>query len=465
MSEQDTLAKRFHEGLCLAAGGDYDRARTAFLDCVLADPGCGEFVQEFLVNLAMWFPPGRQPASLPKGDAEEPIRQAAAQANWAEVLRQGPRLLANHPWHVATLLALADACEAQGHGDAEACYLTTAMQAASDDIRIQRRAGQAFGRLRKYNEALACWRQVESRNHHDEEAPRMIATLIIARSRLRAGLQDSDDAQGRPAQATPARRHSEPYTRFVIGNADALAQSAAQPPGLSLSPIQQFEAAIRERPSIPELYLRLAQTYLDKERDYDAERLLAKGREATDRDARVQQMWEDVTLLRHARRVEIAQQELKAKDSPQTREAVNQATKDRDRVEMEIFLGRCKREPDNARSHFELGLRLQRAEKLRDACQQFEKALAHAGQRGPAALELGRCLEKLGEVPQALRHYRLAAESATSADQLEEKKESLYRAGKLALRIKLARLAQRYLAQLLRIDPNHRNAAVLMQGT
>jgi tetratricopeptide (TPR) repeat protein len=257
-------------------------------------------------------------------------------------------------------------------------------------------------------------------------------------------------------------------TRFVIGNVDTLTQSAAQLPGLSLTPIQQLEAAIRERPSIPELYLRLAQVYLDKERDYDAERLLAKGREATDRDARVQQMWEDVTMLRHQRRVEIAQREVQAADPPSldnARATLVQATKERDRIEMEIFLARCKREPDSARSHYELGLRLKRAEKLRDAGQHFEKALADNRQRSSAALELGHCLEKLGEFPQALRNYRLAAEAATSPDQTEEKKESLYRAGKLALRIKLARLAQRYLAQLLRIDPSHRDAAVLMQCT
>jgi hypothetical protein len=30
--------------------------------------------------------------------------------------------------------------------------------------------------------------------------------------------------------------------------------------------------------------------------------------------------------------------------------------------------------------------------------------------------------------------------------------------------MKLTRLAQRYLVQLLRLDPNHRDAAVLMQG-
>ena len=49
--------------------------------------------------------------------------------------------------------------------------------------------------------------------------------------------------------------------------------------------------------------------------------VLAKGREATDNDARVTQMWEEIAMVRHARRVQAAEQELKTADNPQTREA------------------------------------------------------------------------------------------------------------------------------------------------
>jgi tetratricopeptide (TPR) repeat protein len=464
MNDRDALARRFHEGLCLEAGGDHDRAGTSFLECVLAEPGCFEFVREFVANLRMKVAAGKQPASLPPGDLAGAVHKATAEANWAEVLRLGPRLLTNHSSHVPTLMALAGACEAQGHSKAAACYLTAAVQTAGDDDEILRRAGQAFARLREYDQAIDCWRQVEPHDPYDEEAPRAITTLTIARNRQRAGVQGADELPS-PAPNNSAQPYQDQVTRFVIGNVDALVQSAAPPGGMSLTPIQQLEAAIRERPSIPELYLRLAQIYLDRDRDYDAERLLAKGREATDRDARVQQMWEEVTILRHARRVAIAQQELQAADNPQTRDALKQATKERDRIELEIFLGRCKREPENAASQYALGLRLMRAEKPREARRHFEKALPDAGQRGPAALALGQCLEELGELPEALRFYRLAAESGSSADQEDVKKESLYRAAKLALRIKLARLAQRYLAELIRIDPNHRKAAVLMQST
>jgi tetratricopeptide (TPR) repeat protein len=215
---------------------------------------------------------------------------------------------------------------------------------------------------------------------------------------------------------------------------------------------------------VPEPYLRLAQLYLDKDRDFDAERLLVKGREATEEDARVRQMWEEVAMLRQSKRVAIARDEAQRDDNPSTRAAVTQAERERNRLEREVFSARIKREPNVAVHHYELGLRLQRAEKIREARDHFKAALSDPACRCGAALELGRCDELFGELPEALKHYRLAAESANT-ERMEQKKAALYAAAKLALRIKLAKLAERYLARLLRIDPNHREAILLMQCT
>jgi len=123
MSNQDSLAaavlgnciheKRFHEGLCLAAGGDFERATAAFLDCVVGDPGCGEYVQEFLTNL------GRRPATEANKSASmttDAVQRAAAKGDWAQVLERGLRVLTEQPRDLKTLLTLADAAAAQGFG-------------------------------------------------------------------------------------------------------------------------------------------------------------------------------------------------------------------------------------------------------------------------------------------------------------------------------------------------------------
>ncbi len=427
------IDKRFHEGMCLAAGGDFERASAAFLDCVVGDPGCGEYVERFLANL------GRRAATdtnaAPTTDA---LQRAAAKGDWAEVLERGLRILAEQPRDLKTLLVLADAAAAQGFGDSEACYVKAAVEAAGDDAAIQRWGAAALSRLSKYDDALVCWRRVEALDPSDEEAPEAIAALIIARSRQRAGLYNSassDPSQGR-------RKPDSGPARWPIYSLSGLLP-AAEGSVRSLTPIQQLESTIRERPSIPEPYLRLAELYLEKDREYDAERLLAKGREATDNDPRVTQMWEDVAMVRFARRIEAAERELKAADTPQTREGFAQVIRERDRGEIDIFRNRIKRQPDGAEHHCELGRRLMRAGKMSEAVEQFKKALDDAGFQAAAALELGDCHAELGELVQALRYYRRAAQSASAA-QTQEKRQSRQRAAKLAAQIKLNKLAQRY---------------------
>src|SRR5262245_4040035 len=198
MSDQDNLAvnqsdKQFHEGLCLAAGGDYQRACAALVECVVAEPGSGQFTREFLANLGRLFPLNGE-RTPPLSAAAESVQRAVARADWAEVLRSAPRLLANHPWHLPTLLALADACAAQGHGESEACYWRAVAEIAGDDTAIHRRAGLAFARLGQFDDAIASWRLVETLDPNDEEAPRSIASLTIAKRRKKAGLENPNES-------------------------------------------------------------------------------------------------------------------------------------------------------------------------------------------------------------------------------------------------------------------------------
>jgi len=439
MSPQDTWEQRFYEGLCLAAGGDFDAANAVFIDCATAETGNGEFVAQFLANVAKVSLAGRQAAAASSPDSR-PVEQAASRQKWSEVFKLAPRRLAADPTELTALLALIDACQAEGHDNAEGHYLRAAVQAALDNVAVQRRAAEAFARLGHYDEAMNCWRRIEVLRPDDEDAPRMIAALTVARSRQRAGLENAGDRARRSAKR--GAKPLLPYKRYVVGNLDAYLPSTGQK-GLALNPIQQLEAAIRDRPSIPDLYLRLARVYLEKDRDYDAERLLAKGREATDRDARVQEMWEDLTLFRLARRIEMAEEDVKKADSPQTQEALAQARRERDRTALDIFRGRVKRQPTVAEHHYQLGMCLMQAEKLREACQSLEKGLEGESERAKAAIALGECFEQLGDAPKALAHYRMAAEAA-KPNQATEKIEALNRAATLAAGIKLSRLAERY---------------------
>ena len=237
MSDQVPLERRFHEGLCLAASGEPERARTAFLECVTADPSCGEFVHELLTMLAggarAIATAERLPAVRRMRFSGRPLRGTGRRSSVS-----GPQRLANEGWHVPTLLVLAEACAAQGYGESEAHYLRAALNTAGDAADIQRRAGRALARLQRFEEALSCWRRLESIEPSDEEAPRMIATLTIAASRRRAGLHEADD-RGARQRLEPGKRRRTPFTRFVIANSQTLFASGQATAGLSLTPIQR----------------------------------------------------------------------------------------------------------------------------------------------------------------------------------------------------------------------------------
>jgi len=427
------LEKRFHEGLCLAAGGEFELAGRAFLECVVGAPECVDYVAQFLTNLSHCG----QAAASNDTLATEALKRAAAKGDWAEVFKRGAELLLQQPKNIAALLALADACAAQGFVGAEACWVRAAVTAGSEDVAIQRWGAAALARLHDYDTAIVCWRRVEALHPTDEEAPNAIASLVIARSRQQNGLE-SDDVAAVAHKAGHAIKRRWPVYSLAGLTPTAMASSR------SLTPLQQLETMIRDRPAILEPYLRLAELYLEKDRDYDAERLLAKGREATDNDPRVVEMWEEVVMARQSHRVQLAEQELAKADSPQTQEALSQAKKERDRAEIDIFRARVKRQPDSAASHYELGRRLLRAGKLREAAEHFQKALADIEYASAAALELAQCQADAGDYLQALHYYRHAADSARCAD-AKAKHTARQRAAKLAQRMKLSKLAQRYM--------------------
>jgi len=312
---------------------------------------------------------------------------------------------------------------------------------------------------RQYDADLAHWRQVQADHPDSREASRMVAALIIDRSRQQAGLPSS-------AALDLARVESPPADPSAMDAADeAIAGNLADRiTGVRLTRIQQLETAVKSGQANADVYIELAQLYLDKERDYEAERLLTRAREETGRDARVLWMSEDVTMRRLAKKVSAAEREVQIEESPQTRTALEQLVKERDKVEIDIFVERSRRDPDNLGIRYELGRCLARAGKMDQARAYLEEALAHEASRCHAALVLGRSLLSGGQAPEALRHFRMAAAAAAQTGQAECHADALLTAAQTTARGKLVRLARRYLTQLLKIDPGHRAAAALLEA-
>jgi tetratricopeptide (TPR) repeat protein len=303
-------------------------------------------------------------------------------------------------------------------------------------------------------EALAAWREIDRKAPGDAQAAEMISVLVIHQCRVRGGLEERPIRPGDTDAAALERKRAETNagTRFDFHRAvEEIPQTAG---GVSRTPVQQLETAVREFPSHPELYLELAPLYLTRGRLFDAERLLTKGLSATGQDVRVRQLWEEVTLLRLEEEIRLAQKDVERDDSNVARGILESTTHQRDRVRLEIFQARAKREPDNGAVLYELGQHLKAAGRTREAIKAFHQAIADPRYTTTAAYAAGQSYEQDGDVSEALRLYRVAAEPTynTTFSDRAMRQQALQRAAQLAERLQLPALAQLYNARLQALE-------------
>lgn len=454
-----TLAARFEQAQQLAAQGNLPAALDLFAECAAGEPGRADFVDCWLDALQLHQPTA---AVEDRPAAFTALAQLSHEEQWDEVLQQGQLLLRDFPRRIGLLQTLGTAAASLGYFESADCYLATALELEPANAELLRQRAKLLAQMRRYDEALQTWMQLERVSPDDQGAAGAIASLAIERSRRRNGLKrrSEDFRATEPKPRVRLKLQPQPAAR-VFGSLASPAPAAAA--AVQRTKIQELELAVREFPSHAENYLQLVPLYLERGRDQDAERLLNRGRAATDNHPQVVKLWEEVAVKVLEDRVIQARKDAVEHPSANTQTALAQILRERDKLETAVYASRLKREPNNLALQYELGVRLKRSAKLREAMAHLELALNDSIVKALAAYELGECQLQLGDVPQAMRYYRQAAENAL-AEQAACRKAALYQASVLALRMKLPKNAARYLRELVRVDPKFRDAATLLQN-
>lgn len=382
------------------------------------------------------------------------LQTAIAQQNWTIVEKLGLAHLSRHPVDVPVLLAVAESVAAGGHFDQEHEYLSQALKADPRELTVLRRLGLCLAKQHRFDEALAIWNQVAELVPGDAEAATAQAKILAQLNRRKNGWEYFDREFVAFISQQQTKRMKE--TR-------SLNQPAAPQGEPDRAKIQQLELEIARIPSDAELYLQLANHYLACGREYEAERLLTKGKEATENEARVVHLLQEVTLRRLNSKVAAAEATLEHDESQAARDALAQARGERDRGEILIYSARCKREPQNKKLRYELAIRHMRAGKHEEAAKGFREVISDPAFNAVAALSLGKCREE-NDIPHALEYYRQAAHAAVEPADWPIRVEALFRAAQLTERLKLKQLTERYLAELLQIDPQHAEALEMLEG-
>jgi tetratricopeptide (TPR) repeat protein len=95
----------------------------------------------------------------------------------------------------------------------------------------------------------------------------------------------------------------------------------------------------------------------------------------------------------------------------------------------------------------------------RQALEPLQAGLEVPEHRAAASLEIGEILQRYKQFPRALQCYRQAVQLASNAPPNEEcRRQALYRAGVLATAMGVVDSARHYLTELVRADPNYKDA-------
>jgi tetratricopeptide (TPR) repeat protein len=413
-------------------------------ECVVSDPGNLVYVEAMLENLLRQADEGKGGSLIPPLLAKRGFRQAVDEQHWEDVLRLGPDLLKHVPHDLPVLRGLAQACAARGYHAVELRYLQCALRSNPDDVTLNRELAKAYARVGRFDEALDRWHRVEALDPYDAEAARMIATLTLEKSRHGGG----EDAE-----------QQETVESAEVAAPERTVGEALKPPRkLVLTRRQELEQALANNPEDENNYVALAEHYLSENRTFEAQRTLIKALDVT-KDLRILERLEDVNMLRAKEQIEIAQQRAREEKTTEAYQLIEKLRDESNRLELEIYRARCERYPNDHRLRFELGLRLKSVGQFREALEPLQGGLEVAECRASASLEIGEILQRYQQFPRALQCYRQSAQLAAGIpDQADCRKRALYRAGVLAEAMSLTDSARQYLAELVKMEPNYRDA-------
>jgi tetratricopeptide (TPR) repeat protein len=444
---------------------NHDYANTLFTECVVKDPGNLVYVEAFLENLQDKYKNNKRGArSLGFGGGRKnELKKAVAAKKWIEVLRIGPEMLKSNPWDVATLRAMAQACEAFRYNEVELRYLKNALGANSKDVEVNRHCALSLARMGQFDQAIACWHRIEELKPSDPDAAKMVADLSIEKQRMRSMGISTPVSSRRPSAAasrTPAKSDS---TAPKPPATDDAAQPAGEAPEkkkreVQLSPIQKLERAIQSDPTMVDNYVELADLHLQDHRVNDAERVLKRALSVSPGDPDLISKMEDLHVLRAKMQVKIAEQRAQSEGTAESRQLVSDLKQTLYRVELEVADARSQRFPGDLELKFKLGQCLKRMGNYREAAEQFQAARENAPRHVAATIELGECLQHLKQYVKSLHCYQRAADRAREQGDDDLEKLALYRGGVLAGGLKETSTAAELLTRLLERDSDYKDA-------
>jgi len=437
--------------------GDHDYAHDLFTQCLVEDPGNLIYLQHVLANLAQKYgnsKKGPRLSGLKSKSARMALTKAAGKGQWSDAFQSACGALKYNPWDITTLLAIADTYEKIGCQENQLYVLRWALDVDPKDVTVNRRAGQALASMGQFDQAISCWQRVEKAKPTDEEAHKAIARLSVERT-IHQGGYDQESLGGGQVDLSQL----EASLRDRVGQG----QQARAPQPAGDETIGQREQALADAimssPAELSNYLELADLLTTQQRLREAEQVLSRALAASGGgDLNVRERLEDAQLRHAHQQLEIANRRAKEEGTAEAADLARRMATQSNQLELEVYAARAAREPSSLLLQYELGLRLKRAGKYKEAIQAFQAAREVPKHKALVQLHLGESFQHIHQFKLALTSYE-AAIAASDTMQTDTHKLALYRAGVLAADLNEVPRAEKHLTNLAGIDFGYRDVA------
>ena len=447
-SARHRLQKVYEHGQRCLEKQDYDYAHQLFSQCVVEDPANITYLQAMLDNLQRKYgnnKKGAKLAALKIKAHRNALHKAAGRGEWEAAFQSGCAALALNPWDTATLIGMAEACRELEIDECQLFYLKWSLNFDATDPIVNRLAALQLTRMGQFDQAIACWHRVEQAKPHDEEAQQAISHLSVEKTIHQGGYD--------PTLLNDPTAQSGQVARLAHGGAE---QEDGEP---DVPVAERLQQAIAAEPAEIDNYLQLADIYVHEGRLDEAEGLLGQAHQASGGGhLLVRERLEDLQIRRAARQVASAQRQFEQDPSEEAKAAWQNFRRQANQVELEVYAARSDRDPQNPRLKFELGSRLKKAGKHKEAITALQAARSDPKRKALVLLELGECFQKIEQYKLAQSHYEQAIDACTDADE-QVRMLALYRAGVLATGLRELDLAERWLTELAGLDYGYRDVA------
>ncbi len=440
-AKRKRLQQSFEQANNLMRQENYDYANELFTQCVVGDPSNVPYAQSYLANLKLKYnnnKKGSNLAFIQTAGARGMVKKASVQKDWAGVIKHGMDVLKVNPWHVATLKAMATACESLGCLQTQLVYLKIALEPNPKDLDVNRLCAHALDEAGQYDQAITCWHRVEQIKPGDEAAARAIASLTVKKTIQKGGWEKGQD----------------------ISQQKFAKEGGASDAG-ELTPEQRLERDIRRNPKDLTKYVELSELYLRDEGFAKAEEVLSRAYEVSNKDPDIREKWEDVQLRHLRQQMGRAQGKAEASGGEEDQQRFEELRGQFHVKDLEFCRNRVQRYPNNLLFRYDLGERYKINGMYNEAIAEYQHSRNDPRRKGLSLLSLGHCFQKIKQYRLSASHFEDAIREIPERDPASRKK-ALYMAGRLAMAMRELDTAERHLTMLAGMDFNYRDVSALL---